>query len=57
MSAYRSNEFGNRFVRTLTASVYIYRGDLINLHFGFSQRLANFNDLEANISELIIIEH
>jgi hypothetical protein len=55
MSAYRSNEFGNRFVRTLTASVYLYRGDLINLHFGFSQRLANFNDLEANISELITI--
>ncbi|MFT6196275.1 MAG: hypothetical protein ACJAXY_000597 [Nonlabens sp.] len=56
MSAYRSDEFGNRVVRTLTANVYLSSGDLINLHFGFSQTLANFNDLEANTSELIIIE-
>ena len=56
MSAYRSDEFGNRVVRTLTANVYLSSGDPINLHFGFSQTLANFNDLEANTSELIIIE-
>jgi hypothetical protein len=56
MSAYRSDAFGNRIVRTLTSNVYLNSGDLIDLHFGFSQTLANFNDLEANTSELIIIE-
>lgn len=57
MNSYRGDEFGNRVVRTLSANVYLSNGDTIDLFFGYSQTLGSFNDLEANTSELIIIEH
>lgn len=56
MNVYRSDEFGNRVVRTLSSHVYLNAGDTIDMSFGYSETIPDFNAIEANTSELIIVE-